>query len=305
MPLTLPQPDPPLALHVTVPLSVTPAGKASLTDTSVASETPVFATLTVYVAPPPGVYVALPSSFVTASATAAASASMSVALSFAGLLSTTLAGALIVAVFAMDPLAFGAICALTVYVAVPPFSSVTASLIAPLPPAAHDEPALATQVHETNVIAAGGVSTTLAPATPFGPLLCATIVYVVVPPGVALAVPSVFVIDRSALPVAVNVADAGNGFVTCCADANAPAASVLIRLPATFATTFTLTAARRVGGDAAVRERDARCAGRCGERAAARVRRACGIRDHHAERQRVGERGRTSARSRSHCCSGC
>ncbi len=121
----------------------------------------------------------------------------------------------------------------------PPFNNVTSSLIGPLPlglPQA--EPAEAAQVQLVNVTPAGGVSTTLAPATALGPRLVATIVYVVLAPGVTLATLSVLVIARSATPVAASVAEAGNGLVTPCADVKRPAASGLIRLPLAVATTF-------------------------------------------------------------------
>ena len=59
-------------------------------------------------------------------------------------------------------------------------------------------------------------------------------------PGVTLATPSVLVIARSATPVAASVAEAGSGFVTPCADVNAPAPSVLIRLPLALVTTLTV-----------------------------------------------------------------
>ncbi len=115
----------------------------------------------------------------------------------------------------------------------------TSSLIGPLPLGLpHAEPAEATQVQPVNVTPAGGVSTMPAPATALGPRLDATIVYVVLVPGVTLATPSVLVIRRSATPVAASVAEAGSGLVTPCADVNNPAASGLIRLPLAFATTL-------------------------------------------------------------------
>jgi hypothetical protein len=62
----------------------------------------------------PGVYVALPSVFATLSATTGTSVSVSVALSFDDVESMTLAGGKTVAVFAIEPVAFAAICAVTV-----------------------------------------------------------------------------------------------------------------------------------------------------------------------------------------------
>ena len=79
--------------------------------------------------------------------------------------------------FVIEPVAPGAIAAVTVNVAVPPFRSVTGSLIGPLPLAVcMPSPPIATQVQPVNVTPAGGVSTTFAPATALGPLLRATIV---------------------------------------------------------------------------------------------------------------------------------
>ena len=68
----------------------------------------------------------------------------------------------------------------------------------PEPPTTpHDEPVVAEQVQLADVIAAGRLSVTVAPVTAFGPPLLATIVYVTVPPGVAVVTPSDFVIERS------------------------------------------------------------------------------------------------------------
>ena len=82
--------------------------------------------------------------------------------------------------------------------AVPPGSSVTESTSAPLPDAAHDEPADAAHVQLIADAPAGSASVTAAPITVDGPALATVTVYTVVPPGVAVSVPSVLVIDRSA-----------------------------------------------------------------------------------------------------------
>ncbi len=55
VPVTVPQLDVPFATHVAFAASATPAGSGSVTVTLNASVTPVFATVTVYVAVPPGV----------------------------------------------------------------------------------------------------------------------------------------------------------------------------------------------------------------------------------------------------------
>src|SRR5438067_27167 len=57
---------------------------------------------------------------------------------------------------------------------------------------------------QVQVSEAGKVSATVAPVTALGPALDATMVYVVDVPGVADVVPSVSVIDRSALAVTVS-----------------------------------------------------------------------------------------------------
>src|SRR5439155_22553528 len=69
-------------------------------------------------------------------------------------------------------------------------------------------PPAATQVQVAPVMAAGGVSDTVAPVTPFGPAFAATIVYVTGVPGTYTVCPSVFVIERSACAVvSVSVAE--------------------------------------------------------------------------------------------------
>ena len=85
VPVTVPQRDDPLATQLALAPSVTPAGSASVTFTLSASERPVFTTVTVYVAVPPGVYVALPSVLVTASVTFDDSASLSLPFAVAPL----------------------------------------------------------------------------------------------------------------------------------------------------------------------------------------------------------------------------
>jgi hypothetical protein len=67
----------------------------------------------------------------------------------------------------------------------------------PFPEAPHVAPPVLAHVHVA-LRDAGNVSATVAPVTLLGPGLLATIVYVTLPPGVADATPSVFVIARSA-----------------------------------------------------------------------------------------------------------
>ncbi len=131
---------------------------------------------------------------------------VSVAELFPGVGSVTPAGAATVAVFATVPVAFAAMVATTLKVTEPPEGRLTKALIFPVPLAAGQEPPpAATHVHVAPEIPAGNVSVTVAPTTGSGPAFEATIVYVVVDPGVTVAPPSVFVIPRLAYPpVALN-----------------------------------------------------------------------------------------------------
>jgi hypothetical protein len=96
----------------------------------------------------------------------------------------------------------------------------------PFPEASHDAPPAPTHVHVA-LRDGGNVSATVAPVTLLGPALFATIVYVTLFPGTAVATPSVFVIERSAFPVRVSVSVAellaGVGSVT-----PAPVATVAV-----------------------------------------------------------------------------
>src|SRR4051812_47099185 len=83
IPDTVPQVAMPVGVHATVPVSVTPAGSASLTFTASASLMPPLVTVTWYVAVPPGVYDAEPSVFTTAIVTLGDRASLSEALAVA------------------------------------------------------------------------------------------------------------------------------------------------------------------------------------------------------------------------------
>src|SRR5438874_2614511 len=88
----------------------------------------------------------------------------------------------------------------------------------PVPLAVQLLPADAAHVQLALLMPAGSVSVTVAPVTALGPALLTTIVYVTVPPGVAVVTPSVLVMLRSAsgARVSVSVAEllAGVGSVT-------------------------------------------------------------------------------------------
>src|SRR5436309_1882922 len=80
------------------------------------------------------------------------------------------------------------------------------SLMLPLPEAVKPvAPPVATLRYDTLVMAAGRLSVTVAPVTVLGPLLVTTIVYVVVVPGTAVAVPSLMATPRSAVGFSVSV----------------------------------------------------------------------------------------------------
>ena len=104
--------------------------------------------------------------------------------------------------------------------------------------APHVAPALAAQVHEPEVAPPGSASATGAFTAVDGPALPTTTVYVVLWPGTTEAIPSVLVIDRSAVGfnVSVSVAElfAGVGSVT---PAGTATVAVLTRVPVAVATT--------------------------------------------------------------------
>ena len=79
----------------------------------------------------------------------------------------------------------------------PPLGRFTLWLMLPEPLAVQLPPPAPTQV-QLQVRLAGKVSITVALPALFGPALLATMVYVVLPPGVLLVVPLVLVMDRSA-----------------------------------------------------------------------------------------------------------
>src|SRR6478609_3654574 len=98
-----------------------------------------------------------PSVLLIARSACRVSVSVSDAVLLARLVSMTVPGTTIVAVLVIVPVALGAIDAVTVYVAVPFRSSVTSSLIGPLPFALpHADPADATQVQAVKAMPAGG-----------------------------------------------------------------------------------------------------------------------------------------------------
>jgi hypothetical protein len=101
---------------------------------------------------------------------------VSIALLLTSLASTTVLGAVTIAVLVIVPLAEALTVALTVNVTLPPTGRLTPMLMSPTPfGAPHVPPFIPTQVQVTPVRLAGNVSITVAPVTGFGPLLVATI----------------------------------------------------------------------------------------------------------------------------------
>jgi hypothetical protein len=110
-----------------------------------------------------------------------------------------------VAVFASNPVAVDEIVAVSVNVAVPLGNKSTVVLMLPLPDAGQLDPADAVHVHVATDNVAGNVSVMVVESAAEGPAFEATIVYVTLEPGIAVALPSVLVIDTLARRVMVVV----------------------------------------------------------------------------------------------------
>jgi hypothetical protein len=164
------------------------------------------------------VAVATPSVFVIPRFACGVSVSVSVAELLAGVGSVTPAPVATVAVFTSVPVAAALIVAVTVYVTLPPAGRLTVLLMFPDPEGAGHVPPPAPAHVQVAVNDAGKASTTVDPGALLGPALLATIVYVTLAPGTAVATPSVFVIARSAWAASVSVSVAelfpANGSVT-------------------------------------------------------------------------------------------
>jgi hypothetical protein len=206
----------PLAAQVAPPATaqvhvapVSPAGNVSVTVAPVTADGPTLVAIRVYVTGLPGVSEVTPLVLVMRRSAVPLSESVSVAELLAGVPSATPDGVAMVAVFTNEPVAVGAMLASNVYVTFVPAGRFTVSLIEPVPLAVHDAPEAATHVHVAPVSSDGKVSTTEAPMTDDGPLLEATIVYLVVVPAVEAVTPLVLVMTRSAtgLSVLVSVAE--------------------------------------------------------------------------------------------------
>ena len=162
----------------------------------------------------PGTSPAAPSVLVIDRSAVGFNVSVSVAVLFAAAGSVMPAATATVAVFANVPVAVEAIVAVSVNVAMPLGSRSTVVLMLPEPEAGHVDPAEAVHVHVAPERLAGTVSVTVVAMAADGPAFDATIVYVTVDPGIAVALPSVLVIDTSArrVIVVVSVAELFAGF---------------------------------------------------------------------------------------------
>ena len=130
------------------------------------------------------------------------------------------------------------IVAVTVYVALAPTGRFTTSFSKPEPAGVHGP----TQVQLIEPRAPGKESVTVAASAADGPLLVATIVYVIAVPGTAAATLSVLVIDRSVTATSVSTSEAvlstGDVSVT---DAGTAAVAVLVKRPVAAALMWTVT----------------------------------------------------------------
>ena len=147
----------------------------------------------------PATAVVCPSVLLTDSAAVDVIAVVSVAALSALFVSVTPAGAETVAVFTTEPTVEPAIVPVTVNCTDPltPRSTVALMLPATGPAVSQWPPAPAAHVQVAPSSAAGSVSTTTASDAHEGPALVTTIVYVSTSSGLAMARPSVLVIDRS------------------------------------------------------------------------------------------------------------
>jgi hypothetical protein len=129
-----------------------------------------------------------------------------------------------------------------VKVKVPPGSTVTVVTMSPVPlVAATLEPGEATAVQLAAVISGGKRSSTNWSTAVLEPVLLTTMVYLVLPPGIAASIPSVLVMDRSAWGVSASVSMAlslpGVGSVT---PSGGATVAVLTRVPVAEGSTWTV-----------------------------------------------------------------
>jgi hypothetical protein len=181
------------------------AGNVSVTVAPVTVDGPAFEATIVYVTDVPGTSPVAPSVFVIDRSAVGVSVSVSVAELFAGVGSVTPAATAAVALLTSEPVAVDAIVAVRVNVAVPAGNRSTVVAMFPMPDAGHVEPADAAHVHVDPDNEPGKVSVMVVPTAADAPAFEATMVYVTLEPGTSVALPSVLVIDTSALRVTVVV----------------------------------------------------------------------------------------------------
>src|SRR4029078_10602485 len=224
--------EPEVAVHVQSK-DMAPAGSTSVTVAPLAADGPPLATVIVYVVDPPGVAVKVPSVLVIDRSVTATTVVSSVATLFSGVGSTPTPGIDTSAEVDRVPVKVGSIVASTTKVALAPPWRSTVVLIEPVPDDVwHVAEPDAEQVHDTDDSSDGIASWTGASVIVEGPLLVTTIEYWIDVPATAVPLPSVFVIDRSALGLtevdAVAVLLAGLGSV---APAGAVTVAVLTIVP--------------------------------------------------------------------------
>ena len=204
-------------VHVT-PDSV--AGIVSVTMAPVIADGPAFEAAMVYVSAVPALIVVKPSVLEIDRSAVGVSESVSVAELSAELVSTTPAGAAMLTVLAREPVAVDDTATITVYVTEPLGDKVAVVDIGSVPLAApHVPPLPAAHVHVPDVAPLGKASVIGAAVAVEGPAFDATIVYVTLVPGTAVAAPSVLVTPRftrgsaGVADVAVLLAGVSSGIV--------------------------------------------------------------------------------------------
>jgi hypothetical protein len=175
------------------------AGSVSVSDTVCAFDGPLFTSAIVYVTFVPGAALAGP---VLVTARSALVVTVEVAVEVLLAAFGSLVAAAIVAVLAIEPVAFGASCATSVNVAVAPAANVARVQFVVVQVNAGPEVC----VSETNVVFAGSVSLMTTFEASNVPLFVAVIVHVTFAPAVAVAGP-VFAIARSVVTMVVVAVD--------------------------------------------------------------------------------------------------
>ena len=196
----------PLAAHVAPDVAtqvqvapVSEAGSESATVAPTRFDGPALDATIVYVMVVPAESVTWPSVLVMDRSAFPLRVSVSVAELLPGVGSVRPPGIVAVAVLTSVPVAFAAMLAVSVKVAVAPTGRFTEALMLPVPLAGQEPPPAPTQVHVAPLSALGSVSATVRPVTADGPAFDATIAYVTGVPGISEIEPSFFVMETSAV----------------------------------------------------------------------------------------------------------